>query len=248
MNNYIFEEIPISFTEDRNDIINIFSHLLESNEQNIISFINPEIFLEQENKSDLHEYFLSTKYNFVDGVNLIYAINTIHKTDFGIKQRLPGTDFFDYLPTDRKIKVFFYGAKKENCYLAKENIESKYKNVSIVDFIDGYSRLSDEEIITRINQADVDIVIVCLGCPKQEYWIKKNIDKINTKIIFGNGGSIDFWSGKTKRAPQFMINMGLEWLFRFFASFSWKRVKRQARLREFLIKYKTRKYQINKKN
>ena len=107
MNNYIFEEIPISFTEDRNDIINIFSHLLESNEQNIISFINPEIFLEQENKSDLHEYFLSTKYNFVDGVNLIYAINTIHKTDFGIKQRLPGTDFFDYLPTDRKIKVFF---------------------------------------------------------------------------------------------------------------------------------------------
>ena len=246
MNNYIFEEIPLAFAENRDKIKNIFSHLLESNEQNTISFINPEIFLEQEKKSDLHEYFLSTKYNFVDGVNLLYAINTVHKTDFGVKQRLPGTDFCDYLPTDRKIKVFFYGAKEENCIIAKENIESKYKNVSIVDFIDGYSKLSDEEIIARINQADVDIVIVCLGCPKQEYWVKKNIDKINTKIIFGNGGSIDFWSGKTKRAPQFMINMGLEWMFRFFASFSWKRVKRQMKLADFLIKYKLKKYKIEK--
>lgn len=40
-----------------------------------------------------------------------------------------------------------------------------------------------EKSVLPINQADVDIVIVCLGCPKQEYWIKKNIDKINTKII-----------------------------------------------------------------
>lgn len=246
MNNYIFEEIQLSFTEDKAKIKNVFSHLLESSEKHKISFINPEIFLMQEKDSFLHEYFLSTKYNFVDGVNLLYAINTIHKTDFGVKQRLPGTDFFDYLPTDQKIKVFFYGAKEENCILAKENIESKYENVSIVDFIDGYSKLSDEEIIARINQADVDIVIVCLGCPKQEYWVKKNIDKINTKIIFGNGGSIDFWSGKTKRAPQFMINMGLEWLFRFFASFSFQRVKRQMKLAAFLIKYKLEKYEIKK--
>lgn len=246
MNKYIFEEILLAFTEDKSEVKNVFSHLLKSSEKHKISFINPEIFLMQEKDSFLHEYFLSTQFNFVDGVNLLYAINTIHKTDFGVKQRLPGTDFFDYLPTDQKIKVFFYGAKEENCILAKENIESKYKNVSIVDFIDGYSKLSDEEIIARINQADVDIVIVCLGCPKQEYWVKKNIDKINTKIIFGNGGSIDFWSGKTKRALQFMINMGLEWMFRFFASFSWKRVKRQMKLADFLIKYKLKKYKIEK--
>ena len=82
MNNYIFEEIQLSFTEDKAKIKNVFSHLLESSEKHKISFINPEIFLMQEKDSFLHEYFLSTKYNFVDGVNLLYAINTIHKTSF----------------------------------------------------------------------------------------------------------------------------------------------------------------------
>ena len=205
MNKYFFEDIPVSFTSNEDVIKNVFQQLLSNNEKNTISFINPEIFLEQEKNTLLHEYFLSTKYNFVDGVNLLYAINKVFKTSYGVKQRLSGTDFFDYLPEDKNISVFFYGAKEENCILAKEKIEEKYKNVSIVDYIDGYSKLSDEEIITRINSKNVDIVIVCLGCPKQENWIKTNFEKINAKIIFGNGGSIDFWSGKTKGAP---VNIG----------------------------------------
>ena len=246
MNKYYFEGIPVSFTSNEDAIKNVFQQLLSNNEKNTISFINPEIFLEQQKNISLHDYFLSTKYNFVDGVNLLYAINKVFKTSYGVKERLPGTDFFDYLPKEKNISVFFYGAKEENCILAKENIESKYKNVSIVDYIDGYSKLSDEEIITRINSKNVDIIIVCLGCPNQEMWIKTNLGKINAKIIFGNGGSIDFWSGKTKRAPEFMINMGLEWMFRFFASFSWKRVKRQSKLVKFLIKYKLRLYKITK--
>ena len=104
--------------------------------------------------------------------------------------------------------------------------------------------MSDEEIINRINSQNIDIVIVCLGCPKQEYWIKNNFDKINTKIIFGNGESIDFWSGNTKRAPKIFINLGIEWLFRLFASFSISRVKRQMKLAKFLIKYKLKRYNI----
>ena len=246
MEKYLIESIPLSFTDNREELIAKFTDMLVNGTKNLISFINPEIFLAQEKNNLLHEYFLSTKYNFVDGVNLLYAINKAFKTSYGVKERLPGTDFFDYLPTDRNISVFFYGAKEENCILAKEKIEEKYINVSIVDYVDGYSKLSDEEIIEKINSKNVDIVIVCLGCPNQEKWIKANFERINAKIIFGNGGSIDFWSGKTKRAPEFMINMGLEWMFRFFASFSWQRVKRQAKLVKFLIKYKLGLYNISK--
>ena len=102
------------------------------------------------------------------------------------------------------------------------------------------------EIVDEINNACPEITIVCLGCPKQEKWIEKNKDKINTKIIFGNGGAIDFWSGNIKRAPVFFINHKIEWLFRLFQDFNWKRIKRQLKIFQFLWEMKNHRYKIEK--
>ncbi len=62
--------------------------------------------------------------------------------------------------------------------------------------------------------------------------------------MFGNGGSIDFWSNNVKRAPQFMIDMGLEWLFRLFQNFTPERIRRQSKLVDFLVKYVRGQYNI----
>ena len=139
---------------------------------------------------------------------------------------------------------FFYGGKLENVIKAKELIESKYENISIVDYFDGYTEITDAELIEKINSSNPDILIVCLGCPKQELWIQQNYEKINAKIIFGNGGSIDFWSGSVKRAPDFFIKHGLEFIYRLFQNFTFKRIKRQLKLFKFLFNYKFNRYNI----
>ena len=179
-------------------------------------------------------------------IGLLYAINQKYKTHFDSNYRYPGTDFFEYLPKDRKIKVFLYGSKLENVTKAKSLIEEKYSNISIVDYFDGYSKISDDELIEKINTSNPDILIVCLGCPKQEFWIQKNFYKINAKIIFGNGGAIDFWSGSVKRAPDFFIKHGLEFIYRLFQNFTFKRIKRQLKLFKFFFNYKMKKYNIEK--
>lgn len=244
MKKYLFEEIPLSVPSDLSEMKSVFAQMLEDSEQSVISFINPEIFLAQEKNPLLHEYFKSTKYNFIDGINLLYAINKKLGTSYGTANRYPGTDFFDYLPDDRKLSVYLYGSKIENLEDAKLRIESAHPNVKIIEWTFGYTKFDGDFLIEKINAAQPDILIVCKGCPLQEQWILENKEKLNAKIIFGNGGAVDFWSGNTKRAPDFMIRLGLEWLFRLFASFSFKRVARQMKLVKFLVKYKRGKYDV----
>lgn len=243
MHNYQIDGIKISFADNSKEMKEMFSIMLDGEKQ-IISFINPEIFMQQKKSGTLHSYFEKCKYNFVDGIGLLYAINKKCNTNFGFNYRYPGTDFFTYLPENMDVNIFLYGSKRENVIKAKEKIEENYKNIKVVDFFDGYTLIEDEELLSRINNSNPDILIVCLGCPKQEQWIEKNYDKINAKIIFGNGGAVDFWSGAVKRAPSFFIKHGIEFIYRLFQNFTITRIKRQLKLFCFLINYKLRKYDI----
>jgi N-acetylglucosaminyldiphosphoundecaprenol N-acetyl-beta-D-mannosaminyltransferase len=108
-----------------------------------------------------------------------------------------------------------------------------YPGISIVGALHGYFT-DDEETVRTINASGADILMVCLGNPHQEEWIEKHFDRMNAKLIFGNGGALDFWSGAATRAPQWVIGLGLEWLYRLMQDRSWKRLRRQLRLLTFV--------------
>ena len=80
-------------------------------------------------------------------------------------------------------------------------------------------------LLLQINQISPDIILVCLGAPKQEYFMANNLNKIKTKLMIGVGGTIDFLSEQIKRAPQSWRNLGLEWLWRLIQEPQrWKRI------------------------
>lgn len=83
----------------------------------------------------------------------------------------------------------------------------------------------------QFNNKTIDVLFVAFGAPKQEFWINENLDKIPVKIAIGVGGAFDYISGKVPRAPAFLRNMGLEWLFRLIVQ-PW-RWKRQLAILEF---------------
>lgn len=244
MKTYLFEGVPLTVPADKGELKNLFSQMLDRAGQSVISFINPEIFLTQQKNQSLHDYFKNARYNFIDGIGLLRAINRALGTRYGAESRFPGTDFFGYLPDDRNVRVYLYGSKIENLEDAKLRIESVHPNVKIIEWTFGYTKFDGGFLIEKINAANPDILIVCKGCPLQEEWIWENKHKLNTKILFGNGGAVDFWSGSTKRAPAFMIRLGLEWLWRLFASFSFRRVARQMKLAKFLVNYRRGKYDV----
>ena len=70
------------------------------------------------------------------------------------------------------------------------------------------------KIKQMIKESDPHILIVGLGCPKQELFMYHHRDELGVPISFGLGASLDFEAGNIKRAPRWMADHGLEWLFR----------------------------------
>ncbi len=140
-----------------------------------------------------------------------------------IKERVCMTDFvwdvFD-LAIKKDYKVFLFGGKEDVLFKATENIKKRLPELNIVDSYSppfGFEKNEEmlEEANRRIKASDADILIVFLGCPKQEKFIYQNKDKYQVPISITMGGCVDFMAGKVKRAPLWMQNIGLEWFYRF---------------------------------
>ena len=140
-----------------------------------------------------------------------------------IKERVAMTDFvwnvMD-LADEKGYKVFLFGGKEEVLEKATEKIKEKYPRLNIIDSYSppfGFENNKEqlEAANQRIKKSDADILIVFLGCPKQEKFIANNKDKYCVPISITMGGCVDFIAGKVKRAPQWMQDAGLEWFYRF---------------------------------
>lgn len=140
-----------------------------------------------------------------------------------IKERVCMTDFvwnvFD-LAIEKGYKVFLLGGKEEILRKATENVKKKLPDLNIVDsYSPPFGFEKDEKLLAetneRIRNSGAEILIVFLGCPKQEKYIAKNKDVYQVPISFTMGGCVDFLAGRVKRAPKWMQNIGLEWFYRF---------------------------------
>lgn len=109
------------------------------------------------------------------------------------------------------LSVFFLGGTPGTAERAAEHFEKLY-NCKILSQ-DGYFS-DDEAMIQLINEAKPDILFVGLGAPKQEKWVSLHKKYIDAPIIITSGGLFDYYSGNVTRAPQFMQDFGLEWVYR----------------------------------
>jgi N-acetylglucosaminyldiphosphoundecaprenol N-acetyl-beta-D-mannosaminyltransferase len=73
----------------------------------------------------------------------------------------------------------------------------------------------DSMLVKKINDSDVQILFVGLGCPKQEIWMADHRNKVKA-VMIGVGAAFDFHAGTKPQAPSWMQEIGMEWLFRLF--------------------------------
>lgn len=119
----------------------------------------------------------------------------------------------------RGIRCFFGGAAEGVAAKAAENLSERYKGLQVVGTYSppyGFEKnqIEMDKIKEMVKKSAPDILIVGLGCPKQEKFMYYNCQNFGVPISFGLGASLDFEAGNVKRAPKWMANHGLEWLFR----------------------------------
>ena len=139
-----------------------------------------------------------------------------------IKEKISGSDLFPRLcqmAAQKGYKMFFLGAEEGVAAKAAENLSKRYKSLQVVGTYSppiGFENNKNEmdKIHKLIKDSKPHILIVALGCPKQELFILHNRKELGVPISLGLGASIDFESGNVKRAPKWMADHGLEWLYR----------------------------------
>ena len=114
-------------------------------------------------------------------------------------------------------RIGLFGGHPERLPLLESNLLERFPKLKI-EFSESppFRELSDEEedsLRTRMNEAELDVVWVGLGCPKQERWMREHREHIQG-IFVGVGAAFDFHAGKLRQAPSWMQATGLEWLFR----------------------------------
>jgi len=170
-----------------------------------------------------------------DGIGVIKASNIL-KTP--MQTKVAGIELGEGL-IERLSKsghsVFLLGAKPGIAQLAADNLVKKYPGLVIAGVNDGYFK-NDDEVIERVNASGAKVLFVCLGAPKQEYWMDKNFDKLNTRLMLGLGGSLDVFAGEVKRAPDIWIKLGLEWFYRLAKQPA--RIGRMMALPKFILEVK----------
>lgn len=150
-----------------------------------------------------------------DGMGLIQALKLLGSP---VQQRIPGVEFVEQLcrlSASEKNPVYFLGAKEGVAKAAAERLSEKYPGMVVAGFRHGYFRRDEEEAVCReIREAGTQILLVGLGVPHQELFIRRNLASLGHVVAMGVGGSFDVLSGNLRRAPRFMQKCGLEWLFR----------------------------------
>ncbi len=140
---------------------------------------------------------------------------------YGKKQeRIAGMDFMPAVlekANEHHAKIFLYGSTPEMLDALQQKINTDHKNVEVAGAIaPPFRALSAEEVsahIEQINNSGAHLVLVSLGCPKQEKWMAANSQKINA-VLLGVGGAFAVTAGLQKRSPAWMQRSGLEWLHR----------------------------------
>lgn len=148
-----------------------------------------------------------------DSAGIVWAVKKLKKIKI---EKVSGVDLvleLCRLSGEKKWNIFILGSTERSISEAVRRLKEKYADIDIAGYHNGYFK-DDQKIIDYINNKNVDILFVALGSPKQESWIYNNKEKLSVKTAIGVGGSFDVISGQYKRAPQWMINASLEWLYR----------------------------------
>ena len=128
--------------------------------------------------------------------------------------------------------MYCLGAAPGVAKRAVENLEREVGPLQIVGIHDGFFNTDEEQSIIG-DMAKAKLIFVALGVPKQEIWIKEHLSHLSGVVAVGIGGSFDVIAGNIPRAPEWMQNNRLEWLYRLYLEP--KRIGRMMAIPKFMF-------------
>ncbi len=234
----------LDFNIFNKDIKTLMNYIEDLDKINIISG-NPEVLFNGLNNPMLKENFNDKSSIIIpDGVGTVLAAKILKKP---VKEKIAGIDVVKEVLIKANLEaksIYLLGAKEEILKKCVENIKLEFPNLKVSGFHNGFFDLNNcDDIIEDIKMCQPWAIFVAMGSPRQEIFIRKIINISNTHIFMGVGGVFDIFAGELKRAPKWMISLGLEWLYRVIKEPF--RIKRLVLIPKFLLLVLKNKDKVN---
>lgn len=189
---------------------------IRTRETAVIRFLNADCANRAWNDDGYRDVLNSAGLTLADGIGLKLAGQILGRP---VRQNVNGTDLFPKLCArlaEGGHSLFLLGAKPGVAELVAAWAAENHKGIRIAGVRDGYfSPEQDEDVVRQISAASPDVLLVAFGAPRQDVWIAARAGRLGAGVAMGVGGLFDFYSGRIPRAPQWMRDMAVEWLYRF---------------------------------
>jgi N-acetylglucosaminyldiphosphoundecaprenol N-acetyl-beta-D-mannosaminyltransferase len=210
-----FFNINIDIT-DQQEFLEKCQSILSGERTHTLFFLNAHCFNIAQENPQYYDALRKADILLNDGIGLKLAS---YFRGIRFRENMNGTDMIPKiisLAAREGKKVFFLGARDGISQKAANTARQQNPDLMVSGTYQGF--FSDEEeklLIERINNSGTDVLIIGMGVPKQELWAIKNQKLLhNVKLIIAGGAILDFLSGNVSRAPVWMRNAGMEWVFR----------------------------------
>ncbi len=216
---------------DRDSAISIIEEAWSSHKGLHIITLNAEMIMAAQKDHCLDKIIHQSDLAIADGAGVVLALKLYARN---IK-RLPGIELAQLAlarAAAKNIPVALIGGKADILDVLCRTLPEKYPGLKIAVCHDGYFQPEKEQtIIKEISDSRAQLVLIAMGVPRQEYFIKQ-ARQASAAVFIGVGGSFDVWSGQKSRAPAIFQNYHLEWLYRLLSE-PWRFKRMGLALPEF---------------
>lgn len=188
---------------------------LDTPTPNVAFFVNAHSINSAAKNASLKAALHEADQLFADGSGMRLAAR---KKNIAVKDNVNGTDMLPLLcekAAQEHKRLFFLGAKPGVAVKAAKALKQKHPLLDVTGCHHGFfDEDMSAKLVDEINLLNTDVLLVALGSPKQEQWVINNKHKLKCHSVIAVGGLFDYYSGDIARAPIWMREMGLEWIWR----------------------------------
>jgi N-acetylglucosaminyldiphosphoundecaprenol N-acetyl-beta-D-mannosaminyltransferase len=181
-----------------------------------VATVNPEFVMTAQQDPDFMMVLRQAALCLPDGVGLLWAARIMGRR---LPERVAGSELVYHLAelaAKRGWRLFLLGAGEGVAAAAAAVLKVRYPELIVAGVYSGSpDPAQNDDLVARINESEADLLFVAYGAPKQDKWIARNRETLKTvRVAIGVGGSLDFISGRSVRAPLWLQKLGLEWFYR----------------------------------
>ena len=187
--------------------------LVQTGKPHHVAFINAHCLNIAYGKEEYRQILNQCSAVFADGIGAKIGAKML---GYKVEENVNGTDMFPLL-AQKPYRIYLFGGAPGVAAKALEKAKALKGRAEFVGAADGFFKeKSEEEIFAELSELKADILLVAMGVPKQEEWIRYNLEKLPGCVAIGVGGLLDFVSERIPRAPLWMRKANIEWCFRLY--------------------------------